>query len=156
MRNIGIITILVIFGMSLWRASDRYRLVRAEPAVNAAPLELVEIDSPEDTEIQSVTNPVVEEPPALEVPDQPAISSEPVTLDSNTVVVKARQKLNPAGPTVKSFDQVVIPTLKINASVVKKPYSELSWDLTSLGQDVAQLADDFGTLIGLFVLFFKL
>ncbi|MGB5846372.1 MAG: sortase, partial [Anaerolineales bacterium] len=55
--------------------------------------------------------------------------------------VKPRQKLKTPFQALKTFDQIVIPTLKINASVVSKPYSELSWDLTTLGQDVALLGD---------------
>jgi LPXTG-site transpeptidase (sortase) family protein len=141
MRIIGIITILVIFGMSLWRASDRYLPVLAEQPVDAARVGLVVNDATEDIDIQSVSNPVEAELPAQEEPAQPEIPGEPTANASSTVALKPRPKVKPAEQTVKSFDRIVIPTLKINTSVVSQPYSELSWDLTSLGQDVAHLGN---------------
>lgn len=141
MRNIGIITILVIFGMSLWRASDRFQPVVTEQAVSAAGQQLVEQDSTEVIETISLSASVEGVSPTLEDPDQSDIPAEPVAVEPRAVAVKPRQKLKPADQTVKSFDRVVIPSLKINTSVVLKPYSELSWDLTTLGQDVALLGD---------------
>ena len=141
MRNIGIITILVIFGMSLWRAFDRIQPVVIAPAVNAPVQELVEIDSTGSIETKTPSISLESESPALEEPDQPVDSGEPDAVEPRAVAVKPRQKLKPADQTVKSFDRVVIPSLKINTSVVLKPYSELSWDLTTLGQDVAHLGD---------------
>jgi LPXTG-site transpeptidase (sortase) family protein len=141
MRNIGIITILVIFGMSLWRAADRFQPDVTVPAVNAAGQELVELDSTEITEPKSLSVSVEDVSPSLEDPDQPGISGEPDAVEPRAVALKPRQKLKPADQTVISFDRVVIPSLKINTPVVAKPYSELSWDLTTLGQDIALLGN---------------
>ncbi len=141
MRIIGIITVLVIFGMSLWRASDRYQPVITEPPLDAVRVGLVENHATGDFEIQSVSNPVEAAHPALEEPAQPEIPGEPVTNVSSTVALKPRPMLKSPEQTVKSFDRIVIPTLKINTPVVSQPYSELSWDLSSLGQDVAHLGN---------------
>ena len=91
--------------------------------------------------IQSVSNPVEAAHPALEEPAQPEIPGEPITNVSSTVALKPRPILKSPEQTVKSFDRIVIPTLKINTPVVSQPYSELSWDLSSLGQDVAHLGN---------------
>jgi len=88
-----------------------------------------------------VSEPVEEDPPAQAEPEQPIITSEPASMGSSSAAVKPRPKLKPAVQTVKLFNQVVIPTLKINTSIVEKNYSELSWDLSTLGQDVAQLGN---------------
>jgi len=49
-----------------------------------------------------------------------------------------RQESEPAS---RDFDRVVIPSLKVNANVISKSYSQLTWDLSDLEQDVAVLED---------------
>ncbi len=39
------------------------------------------------------------------------------------------------------YERLIIPTLKVNGKVLSKPYAELTWDLTTLGQDIAFLED---------------
>ena len=60
MRNIGILFILVIFGMSIWKASDRYRAEASQPA---AP-----ISSPQ-AHVSAPTT-VIEPPPETEAGEQ--------------------------------------------------------------------------------------
>jgi len=141
MRNIGIVFILVLFGMSLWKASDRHHPVNSEPAASLTSPQVIGAASAVAVEISST--PVSAEEVFLEPkePDQPDLPVEHVIAASSPSAVKPRQKLKSQDQTRKSFAQVVIPTLKINASVVSKPYSELSWDLTTLGQDVALLGN---------------
>lgn len=143
MRSFGIITILVIFGMSLWRASDRFQPAVYAPAVSAESQDLVEVGYEEENEPEAPFLSVETESPSpnLGEPDQQVTPEDPVAVEPRPVAVKPRQKLKPAIQTEKSFDRVVIPSLKINTAVVSKPYSELSWDLTTLGQDVALLGN---------------
>jgi LPXTG-site transpeptidase (sortase) family protein len=139
MRNIGIVFILLLFGMSLWKASDRHQPVNSEPAASFISPQVIGAASAVVVEIPS--SPVSAEEVFLEPneQDQPDLPVEPVIAASSLSAIKPRQKLKSPVQAIKSFDQIVIPTLKINTSVVSKPYSELSWDLTTLGQDVALL-----------------
>ena len=141
MRNFGIVFILVLFGMSLWMASDRYQPVNTTPVVSPTSPQVVGTASAVTAEISSAPVSVEEVFPEPNEPDQPDLPVEPVALESSVVAVKPRQKLKSPGQIIKSYDQIIIPTLKINTSVVSKPYSELSWDLTTLGQDVALLGN---------------
>jgi LPXTG-site transpeptidase (sortase) family protein len=148
MRNIGIIIILVIFGMSLWKASDQYQPVGSEPSVSEAQTVLAVAGAATSIELQSIPIPVEKESLDPEGPDQPemlseiaAVETSTMATESSTAAVKPRQKIKSTRETEKSFDQIIIPSLKLNAPVVSKPYSELSWDLTTLGQDVALLGN---------------
>jgi LPXTG-site transpeptidase (sortase) family protein len=143
MRNLGVIVLLVIFGMSLWKASDRYRPVpyEPEPAVRKAEQAQAELGPADITPAQPVFIPAEQQSPQVEEPAQQDSSEEPEAVESTSKAVKPRQKTKPAGKDLKSFDQLLIPSLKLNAAVVSKPYTELSWDLTTLGQDVAHLRD---------------
>lgn len=142
MRNIGIIfIILVLLGMSLWKASDRYQPVSSEPVASLATRQLVEA-APPGTIDQPLVFKVIEKVPSQqEELDQPSLPVDQVVVESSAPAAKPRQKLKSPAPAIKSYDQIIIPTLKINVSVVSKPYSELSWDLTALGQDVALLGN---------------
>ena len=131
MRNIGIIIILVIFGMSLWKASYRYQPVDSEPSVSEAQTGPAVVGAATSIEQQSISIPV----------ESLAVDTSTMATESSTAAVKPRQKLKSADTLKKSFDQVIIPSLKLNAPVVSKPYSELSWDLSTLGQDVALLGN---------------
>ena len=139
MRNIGIIFILVIIGLALWKASDRFQPVNSIAETRHNNSQSVEAAPPGTTEQPLVFEVFEKVTPQLEAPDQPYLPDEPMAVESSALALKPRQKLKSPVQTIKSFDQIVIPTLKINTSVVSKPYSELSWDLTTLGQDVALL-----------------
>ena len=141
MRNFGIIILLVIFGMSIWRASDRNQPIIPVPTVSEASQKPVEVDIEQEPEKNPEPAPVETESPLPKEPNQPQASSDPVAAELNARAVKPRQKPLPADQPDKSFERIVIPSLKINAPVIPKPYSELSWDLTNLGQDVALLGD---------------
>ena len=139
MRNIGIIFILVLFGMAVWKASERYQPVNPAPAASFNSPQTVEAAQPGTSDQPQVYGAIEIVPPLPEERDQNDLLLEPVVVESSAPAVKPRQKLKSPVQTNKPFSQIVIPTLKINTSVVSKPYSELSWDLTTLGQDVAFL-----------------
>ncbi len=142
MRNIGIIfIILVLFGMSLWKAFDRYHPVDSEPVASLTKPQLIEAAPPGTTDQPLVIKVIEKVPSQQEELDQPDLPVDAVVVELSAPAVKPHQKLKSPVPTVKSYDHIIIPTLKINASVVSKPYSELSWDLTALGQDVALLGN---------------
>ena len=139
MRNIGIIIILVILGLSLWNASDRYQPALSDTAVSTAKPERVEDETADKADYLSSSKSIEIGQP--EEPDQIETTGQSVDNESSVLAVKPRQKRSSSVQADKSFDQVIIPSLKLNARVVPKPYSELSWDLTSLGHDVALLGD---------------
>jgi len=141
MRKIGIIFILVLFGMSLWKASDREQPINSAPALSLTSAELIGAAPLKLVEQPRASGKIEQDPPQQEDQTQPDPPVAPESAESNASAVKPRQKLKTPFQALKTFDQIVIPTLKINASVVSKPYSELSWDLTTLGQDVALLGD---------------
>jgi LPXTG-site transpeptidase (sortase) family protein len=141
MRNIGIIFILALFGMSLWKASDREQPINSAPAAGLTSAELIEAAPLKPVEQPLASGKIEQDPPQQEERTQPDPPGAREIVESYASAVKPRQKLKTPFQALKTFDQVVIPTLKINASVVSKPYSELSWDLTTLGQDVALLGD---------------
>jgi LPXTG-site transpeptidase (sortase) family protein len=144
MRNLGILIILVLFGMSLWRAADRNRLVSSEPVLESNQAQVKEATRPERV-VQPRTILSAEEPsPQKEQPEaqeQTVLEAKPVILESGSPAVKTLQKPSSPVANTKSFERVVIPSLKLNASLVSKSYSDVSWDLSSLGQDIAQLAN---------------
>lgn len=141
MRNFGIIFILVIIGLALWKASDRFQPVNSIAETSHNNSQAVEAAPPGTTEQRLVFEVFEEVAPQLEDPDQSDLPVEPLIAASSPSAVKPRQKIKSPVQIIKSFDQIVIPTLKINTSVVSKPYSELSWNLTTLGQDVAFLGN---------------
>lgn len=141
MRKFGILIILVLFGMSVWKGSDRYQIDLSEPVTGLTNPQVIEITPREEIEGSSAPRLVEETPPQAEQPDQPEVLVEPVVEESRATDVEHQQVLAPTARTTKSFDQVVIPTLKINTPLVSMPYSDVSWDLSTLGQDIAQLAN---------------
>ncbi|MCJ7537520.1 MAG: sortase [Anaerolineales bacterium] len=141
MRKIGIIFILFLFGMSLWKASDREQPINSAPAASLTSAELIEAAPLKPIEQPLGSGNMEQDPPQQEDQTQPDPPGAREIAESNASAVKPRQKLKISIQSLITFDQIVIPTLKINASVVAKPYSELSWDLTTLGQDVALLGN---------------
>jgi LPXTG-site transpeptidase (sortase) family protein len=141
MRRIGILIILVLFGMSVWKGSDRYQIDLSEPMTSQTNPQVVEITPAEEIEGSSAPRLVEEASPQAEQPVQPDLLVEPVVEESSATELKHQQDLASTGRSTKSFEQVVIPTLKINTSLVSMPYSDVSWDLSTLGQDIALLAN---------------
>jgi LPXTG-site transpeptidase (sortase) family protein len=141
MRRIGFLIILVLFGMSVWRGSDRYQIDLSEPVTSLTNPQVVEIAPTREVEGSSAPILVEGTAPQGEQPVQPDILVEPEVNESSAPEVIHQQELASTVRTTKSFEQVVIPTLKINTSLVSMPYSEVSWDLSTLGQNIALLAD---------------
>ena len=139
MRNIGIIIILAVFGVSLWKASERHQPVVDEPKISSTQRQLVQEDQPAVLAPALINAQAEEETPSLEEPDQIEVSDGPDVSGSGNLNLKTRQVAAPKSQEVNSYDQIVIPSLKINTPIVPKQYAELSWDLTALGQDVALL-----------------
>lgn len=140
MRNIGIVIILAVFGVSLWRASERHQPVVDEPLVSTTQQQKVQTDQPVVvSKSDSSTAQADEEPPEIEEPERIEVAEDPIISGSADLDLKTRQNATLKGQSANSYDQIVIPSLKINSPIVPKPYAELSWDLTTLGQDVALL-----------------
>jgi LPXTG-site transpeptidase (sortase) family protein len=55
--------------------------------------------------------------------------------------VKKKTEIQEKDQPVNEFERLVIPTLKVDAQLISKPYSELSWDITDLGHSIALLGD---------------
>lgn len=141
MRYLGIIFILVLFGFSLWSASETYQPVLMESPPGETTPELLTENPVVASEEEPGPEPVTD---TLQQPVEPSQADPPVEstgLEPAAIAVKTRQKQQATVEKVKSFNQVIIPSLKLKASVVSQPYSEFSWDLTALGHDVAQLGD---------------
>ena len=147
MRNIGVIFILVLIGMLIWKASEQERPVLSTRVASAAINLQAEADLPlpRSVELNSPTlpeekvRPQVQElnlQPQNNLEDvAPRIETRPANADKNEV-----GEQNPE-PKDRVFERMIIPSIKVNAKVVTKPYTELTWDLTSLGHDVAALDD---------------
>jgi len=146
MRNIGVIIILVLIGMLFWKAMDRIDPVQGarvqssnanKDRVAAAPPR--PDYAPDPTELFGDES-INQENPEFVV--QPAdLSAEKPSIRGKTFSRKYRRKVTEPSRTSQEFERLVIPSLKVNASIISKPYSELTWDLSNLGQDVAALHD---------------
>lgn len=141
MRRIGILIILVLFGMTVWKGSDRFQIDLSEPFTSLTNPQVVDITSTEEVKVSSAPRLVEDTSPQAEPTDQSDLLIEPMVEESGAPEEIHHQELDPSVQTTKSFDQVVIPTLKINTSLVSMPYSDVSWDLSTLGQDIALLAN---------------
>lgn len=146
MRSIGVIFILVVIGMLIWRAS-----LQEHPDLSpraAAGTTILEVESDVSPPAQIDLNPP--ELPAEQIAplEGEIVSPPPVVLEDITPTVESKTTLSrnedKTGEWIqadKEFERIVIPALKVNASVISKPYSELTWDLSNLEQNVAVLKD---------------
>lgn len=141
MRNIGIILILVLFGMTLWKAYDRNQPASPVPAVVTSSQQVAESAPPKEIEKAPEPGLVEEAPTPTEEPEPTDAPYQPVVGSSRSSGFNSPQEYTPPVQSKKIFDRLVIPSLKLNVAVVSKPYKDLSWDLTTLGQDIAQLDD---------------
>lgn len=147
MRNIGLIFILVLIGMLIWKASEQERPVQSTRLASAATnlqaepevalLRSVELNSPElpDEKLLFQNRELIIQPQVAQEDTAPRVEKSSVKADKNELAEQ-----NP-GTKVKAFERMIIPSIKVNAKVVAKPYTELTWDLTNLGHDVAALED---------------
>jgi len=146
MRNFGIVIILVLIGMLFWKATDRIDPVQAARVQSsianksrfaAAPPQLDYVPDPtelfRDESIDQETSEFVGRPADL--------SAKKPSLRGKTFSRKYRRKATEPSQTSQEFERIVIPSLKVNAPIISKPYSELTWDISNLGQDVAVLDD---------------
>ena len=146
MRNIGVIIILVLIGMLFWKATDRIDPVQSarvqssianKASLAAAPPQVDYVPDPtelfRDEAINQKTSEFVVQPADL--------SAEKPNLRGNIFRDNYRRKITEPSQTSQEFERIVIPSLKVIASIISKPYSELTWDLANLGQDVAALVD---------------
>jgi LPXTG-site transpeptidase (sortase) family protein len=143
MRSTGVVIILILLGIAIWVAFDR------NPAVEAA------------SNAPLGGNPMTSQPTSIDSPGEEIPKSIPAGQASLKVEVK--QLESPPKPETESpaprsipremnrqaaasledleIDRMVIPVLKVNTRVKSKPYAELTWDLSDLGQDIAFLED---------------
>ena len=139
MRNLGAIIILALVGMAAWRASDRYQPVRVpetiKPKVDQAILDEARLPLPVEKEADSlqVETILVEQIPP---PQKKRSSIKPSSEVKSTITDRQDNE-----PDSLDFDRLEIPSLKVNANVISKSYSQLTWDLSDLEQDVAVLED---------------
>ena len=146
MRNIGVIIILVLIGMLIWKATDRIDPVQAArvqssianiASLAAAPPQVDYVPDPtelfRDESINQETSEFVVQPADL--------YAEKPSLRGKILRDKYRRKVTEPSQTSPEFERIIIPSLKVNAPIISKPYSELTWDISNLGQDVAALND---------------
>ena len=146
MRNIGVVLILVFFGITILVVSNRNYSVQVsraqltnDPQSYDAGVRAKSVVAKEPTNLTSdeITEQIGEIEP--EPPVEPDEFSPPE--ESNESRFDNEDKKRDEDPIAREYERLVIPTLKVNGKVVKIPYSELSWDLTTLGQDIAVLDD---------------
>ena len=147
MRNIGVIFILILIGMLIWKASHQERPVQptriafavTNPQVQSGAHlpRSADLNSPvlsaEKTNLQNYD--MVMAPSEEPVAETPSIERSP----EDTAQKNESEQNQGTGERV--FERIIIPSIKVNANVVAKPYSELSWDISNLGHDVAALGD---------------
>ncbi len=146
MRNFGIVIILVLIGMLFWKAADRIDPVQAARVQSsiankarfaAAPPQLDYVPDPtelfKDESINQETSEFV-----IQSAD---FSAEKPSLRGKTFRDKYWRKATEPSQTSQEFERIVIPSLKVTAPIISKSYSELTWDISNLGQDVAVLED---------------
>ena len=146
MRNIGVIIILVLIGMLFWKATDRNDPVQgARVQSSYANKDSFAAAAPQPDYVPDPTELFRDESNKGEIPEfvvQPAdLSAEKSRKRGKTFSSKYRRKVTEPSQTYREFEGIFIPSLKVIASIVSKPYSELTWDLSNLGQDVAALVD---------------
>jgi LPXTG-site transpeptidase (sortase) family protein len=145
MRNIGVIIILVLIGMLFWKAMDRTDPVQAARVQSSnTNKDSIAEDPPLPDYVLDPTELFRDEfinQESSELSVQPAdLYSKNPAMDK-TYIRKFKRNVKEPTQAAREFERIVIPSLKVNAPVESKPYSELTWDLTNLGQNVAALDD---------------
>jgi LPXTG-site transpeptidase (sortase) family protein len=146
MRSFGSLLILILIGITIFVVSGRNDSVMvshakltddarsSKPVVR--PRNLISRE-PVRYNIDDSFVPIVEiaaKPP--EVSDNllpPNKSKEPSINNIKEIKDDPQEKIE--------YSRIVIPSLKINGKILSIPYTELSWDLTTLGQDIAFLEE---------------
>lgn len=144
MRNIAVVFLLLFLGIAIWKVSDRNESVQAARVLLTQGFE---------SEIQTLTQ-IDKQPGFLafdesnqqegdKVDPEPALKAgnQTPTYEDITSKIKVQDKAEGKPRSTKQYERLIIPSLKVNANVTSKPYSELTWDLTNLGHDIAALED---------------
>lgn len=146
MRNIGFFLILVFIGMTILVVSSRKdsvqvsraQIITATQSYDASVRTRRQVEKkPARLSSNNVAEPIGEIDP--EPPVEPDEFSPPE--DGNESKFDKVDTIRDEDPIARDYERLIIPTLKVNGKVVLKSYSELSWDLTTLGQDIAVLDD---------------
>lgn len=147
MRNIGVIFILVLIGMLIWKASDQEPPIQTSRAASAAanPQEKIIAPLPKSIDLISPVLPAEknlrQNYDLIEARSEEPVAETPrVDRSPGDVSQKNEGEKNQTSKE-REFERIIIPSLKVNAEIVSKPYSELTWDISNLGHDVAALED---------------
>ena len=146
MRNIGVIFILVLIGMLIWKASDQEVPDYPSRLATAATSQESPLDAPIPLKIdQNPAELLAEELVHQDSEKVPLSSGNLADKDPNNeskaIKTNHKDQTRELNQETKEFERIVIPSLKVNAKVISKPYSELTWDLSNLEQNVAALDD---------------
>ncbi len=146
MRNIGVIFILILIGMLVWKASEQENPAQSSRQVSAA----TKLEVPSDASpITSIDRPApnflaeksaYKESRVVPSPYKDLVEIEP-NLEKEIKTTKGEDRTGEQTQISKEFDRIIIPSLKVNAPLISKPYSELTWDLTDLEHNVATLTE---------------
>ena len=146
MRNIGVVLILVLIGITILVVSSRNDSVLVSHA------QLTNEDQSGNAGVRT-RSAIAKEPDQFTNDDfteqigniEPVPPSEPsevsVPEDKEISRIDREDKNKDESQAANEFERLIIPTLKVNGKVLSKPYAELTWDLTTLGQDIAFLEE---------------
>lgn len=143
MRIVGVIIILILIGMFLRIVTNIDHSVQAELTTEGR------------SALSALSSPIQAEelPQRLSSYSTSSQGREPLptpsrkyTGDDSAKSVrespgKKTEKNEEKTPPANKFERFVIPTLKVDSQLVSEPYSQLSWDLSDLGHNVALLGD---------------
>jgi LPXTG-site transpeptidase (sortase) family protein len=157
LRDLFVFVILFLLGLAVWTTG----LFPAAPAVSPGQAQS-ELLTGTDEEPEPWPGPAagLEPAPASNATELPA-REEPRD-DQTAHPLRIRQlndgpdaSLLPAGNspetsarTSKAIWRVMIPALKVDARVIDVPFDGLTWDISSLGEDIAQLGEVPGESAG--------
>lgn len=139
MRNLGVIFILALIGMAAWRASDRYQPVRFPGTTKSKVDQAILPNARPQLPAEIFAKPLQVEPAPVEeiqIPQREEANSKSSGEIETSITIRQENETNSL-----DFTRIVIPSLKVNANLISKSYSQLTWDLTDLEQDVAVLED---------------
>lgn len=146
MRNICVVLILIFIGITILVVSSRNDSVlvsRAQLTNDSQSYDAgVRAKSVVAKEPANLTSDELTEQIGEIEPEPPSELAEFSPPEDNKGSKNDNEDKNRAeSQAAKEYERLIIPTLKVNGKVVLKPYSELSWDLATLGQDIAFLDD---------------
>jgi LPXTG-site transpeptidase (sortase) family protein len=146
LRDLFVFLFLFLLGLAVWTTG----------LFPAAPAQAVPAVEPEVEQ----KLPAVESSPALQVPDsgEPTVS-QAKSASSRTAIRtgieadrvkspvrrsterKERSDARDPVPNEPVIQRIVIPSLKVDGQVVDIPFNGVTWDISTLGQDIARLGE---------------